>query len=67
MVTLIILDGFGLRKEKNGNAIYSAGTPNLDKLLKKLQTGDLYWSEFRRQKASPLYEDFFLLHALTLS
>ncbi len=35
MVTLIILDGFGLRKEKNGNAIYSAGTPNLDKLLKK--------------------------------
>lgn len=35
MVTLIILDGFGLRKEKNGNAILSAGTPNLDKLIKK--------------------------------
>lgn len=35
MVTLIILDGFGLRKEEFGNAIKSAGTPNLDKLFKK--------------------------------
>ncbi len=35
MVTLIILDGFGIRKESFGNAIKSAGTPNLDKLLKK--------------------------------
>lgn len=35
MVTLIILDGFGLRKETFGNAIKSAGTLNLDKLLKK--------------------------------
>lgn len=34
MVTLIILDGFGLRKEKFGNAIASAGTPSLDKLIK---------------------------------
>ena len=34
MVTLIILDGFGLRKEKYGNAIAAAGTPNLDKLKK---------------------------------
>ncbi len=34
MVTLIILDGFGIRKEKEGNAIISAGTPNLDKLKK---------------------------------
>lgn len=32
MVTLIILDGFGLRKETFGNAISAAGTPNLDKL-----------------------------------
>lgn len=32
MVTLVILDGFGLSKEKFGNAITSAGTPNLDKL-----------------------------------
>lgn len=32
MVTLIILDGFGLRKNTFGNAILSAGTPNLNKL-----------------------------------
>ncbi len=35
MVTLIILDGFGLRKESFGNAIKAQGTPNLDKLIKK--------------------------------
>ena len=34
MVTLIILDGFGLSKKKFGNAIASAGTPHLDKLKK---------------------------------
>ncbi len=41
MVTLIILDGFGLRKEKFGNAILSAGTPNLDKLEKLYPTSSL--------------------------
>lgn len=35
MVTLIILDGFGLRKKQFGNAIFSAGTPNLDKLKER--------------------------------
>lgn len=35
MVTLVILDGFGLRKEKEGNAIFAAGTPHLDKLKKR--------------------------------
>lgn len=35
MVTLVILDGFGYRKEAYGNAIKAAGTPNLDKLCKK--------------------------------
>lgn len=34
MVTLIILDGFGERKETFGNAIKN-NTPNIDKLLKK--------------------------------
>lgn len=34
MVTLVILDGFGERKEKNGNAIKLQGTPNINKLLK---------------------------------
>lgn len=32
MVTLIILDGFGIGKQNSSNAIYKAGTPNLDKL-----------------------------------
>lgn len=35
MVTLVILDGFGEKKEKFGNAIKSQGTPYLDKLKKK--------------------------------
>ncbi len=34
MVTLVILDGFGEKKSKLGNAIKSQGTPNLDKLKK---------------------------------
>lgn len=34
MVTLVILDGFGEKKEKFGNAIKSQGTPYLDKLKK---------------------------------
>lgn len=34
MVTLVILDGFGEKKEKYGNAIKSQGTPYLDKLKK---------------------------------
>ncbi len=41
MVTLIILDGFGLRKEKFGNAIKASGTPNLDKLEKLYPTSSL--------------------------
>lgn len=32
MVTLCILDGFGIKKEALGNAVIAAGTPNLDKL-----------------------------------
>ncbi len=39
MVTLIILDGFGYKKDKFGNAISSAGTPKLDKLCKKYPHG----------------------------
>ena len=31
---LIILDGFGLRNEKNGNAVAQAQTPTLDDLIK---------------------------------
>ncbi len=32
MVTLVILDGFGINKSKKGNAIKLSGTPNLNKL-----------------------------------
>ncbi len=38
MVTLCILDGFGLKNEKEGNAIKLAGTPNLDELMKNYPT-----------------------------
>ena len=31
--TLIIMDGFGLRDDKSGNAIAAARTPNLDKIF----------------------------------
>ena len=41
MVTLIILDGFGLNPKRFGNAIAAAGTPNLDKLKKKYFYGEL--------------------------
>ena len=29
------MDGFGYRKDARGNAIAAAGTPNLDRLMKK--------------------------------
>lgn len=44
MVTLIILDGFGISKNKYGNAIASAGTPHLDKLKKMYPYTTLYAS-----------------------
>ena len=33
-VVLCVLDGFGYSKKINGNAIYNANTPNINKLLK---------------------------------
>ena len=35
MVTLVILDGLGLRKSGFGNAVKKCGLPNLSKLFKK--------------------------------
>lgn len=35
MVTLCILDGFGLKDKTEGNAVKLAGTPELDKLMEK--------------------------------
>lgn len=34
-LVLIIMDGFGIRKERKGNAIAAAKTPNLDKYFKE--------------------------------
>ena len=34
MTALIIMDGFGINPAHEGNAIYQAGTPHLDELLK---------------------------------
>ncbi len=35
LVMLVIMDGYGIRKETDGNAIFAAKKPNLDKLFKK--------------------------------
>jgi len=35
VTALIILDGYGLSKNKKGNAIYYAKTPNMDKYFNK--------------------------------
>lgn len=40
-VVLMILDGYGIRAERRGNAIARARTPNLDMLFKKYGTGKL--------------------------
>ena len=33
LTALIIMDGFGLTNEVKGNAVKSAGTPNIDRLM----------------------------------
>ena len=41
---LMILDGFGDNRNKDGNAIKLAKTPNIDKLMKKYPNTDIYTS-----------------------
>lgn len=41
MVTLVILDGFGINKSRFGNAIKASGTPYLKKLMKKYPHAEL--------------------------
>lgn len=41
---LMILDGFGDNPNPDGNAIKLANTPNIDKLMKKYPTTDIYTS-----------------------
>ena len=41
-IMLMILDGFGINENENGNAIKLAKTPNIDTLMKKYQTTEIY-------------------------
>ena len=43
-VMLMILDGFGNNDDTNGNAVKLAQTPNIEKLMKKYQTTEIYTS-----------------------
>ena len=43
-VMLMILDGFGINEKTDGNAVKLAKTPNLDKLMKKYSTTEIYTS-----------------------
>ena len=44
LTMLMILDGFGDNKNKDGNAIKLANTPNIDKLMKKYPNTDIFTS-----------------------
>ena len=41
MTALIIMDGFGINPAREGNAIYTAGTPELDQLMAQFPTTQL--------------------------
>ena len=43
-VMLMILDGFGINENTDGNAVKLAKTPNIDKLMKKYPTTQIYTS-----------------------
>ena len=43
-VMLMILDGFGINEKTDGNAIKLAKTPNIDQLMKKYPTTEMYTS-----------------------
>ena len=44
LTMLMILDGFGDNKNKDGNAVKVAKTPNIDNLMKRYPTVDIYTS-----------------------
>ena len=43
-IMLMILDGFGINEQTDGNAVKLAKTPNIDKLMKKYPTTEIYTS-----------------------
>ena len=44
LTMLMILDGFGCNPNEEGNAVKQANTPNIDKLMKKYATTEIYTS-----------------------
>ena len=44
LAMLMILDGFGINENTDGNAVKLANTPNIDKLMKKYPTTEMYTS-----------------------
>ena len=40
-LVLMILDGFGLRAEQDGNAVFAANTPNIDRYLNRMTVQQL--------------------------
>ena len=44
LTMLMILDGFGINENENGNAIKAANTPNIDKIMKTCPTCKMYTS-----------------------
>ena len=44
LTMLMILDGFGINENENGNAIKTANTPNIDKLMKTCPTCNMFTS-----------------------
>ncbi len=44
LTMLMILDGFGINNEEQGNAVKLANTPNIDKLMSTCPTTEVYTS-----------------------
>ena len=57
-VVLMILDGYGLNKTHEGNAVYEAKKPVMDRLMKECpgRPADLL-SDFRRDRWETLRSD----------
>ena len=55
-LALIILDGFGYNPQTYGNAIASAETPTLDRLLATCREEHLSWTEDRKQRLDTFQE-----------
>ena len=47
LTMLMILDGFGDNKNKDGNAIKLAKTPNIDRIMKSYPNTDIYTSVYK--------------------